>query len=196
MLLYASQRMDAHVPANPAESRQRLVLALGEVARGDRASLKTVYDMTSAKLFGVIVRIERDRDSAEDVLQDVYVKVWRRAGRFDPSRASPITWLCTIARNAAIDSRRRHGHETDLDGVPEVEDDAPLADEMLCNIEDASRVRQCLDTLQTDQRRSIRLAFFDGLSHSELADRVGVPLGTMKSWIRRGLASLKGCLGG
>lgn len=190
--------MDAHAPENPAESRRRLVSALGNVARGDRASLKVVYDMTSAKLFGVIVRIERDPDCAEDVLQDVYVKVWRRAGRFDPSRASPITWLCTIARNAAIDSRRRQGREmvTDTDRMPEVEDDAPLADEMLCNIEDASRVRQCLDMLQTDQRRSIRLAFFDGLSHSELADRVGVPLGTMKSWIRRGLASLKGCLGG
>ncbi|AKM10031.1 sigma-70 family RNA polymerase sigma factor [Croceicoccus naphthovorans] len=190
--------MDAAASKEPSENRTKLALALAEVAHGNRSSLKTVYDLTSAKLFGVIVRIERDRESAEDVLQDVYVKVWRRAGRFDPDRASPITWLCAIARNAAIDSRRRTGRETpmDEDALPEIEDDAALADEVLCDLEDADRVQQCLEGLQTDHRRSIRLAFFDGLSHSELAERVGVPLGTMKSWIRRGLASLKGCLGG
>lgn len=175
-----------------------LVAALEGVARGERDCLETVYQMTSAKLLGVIVRIERDRETAEDVLQDVYIKVWRRAGRFDDSRASPITWLCAIARNAAIDSCRSHGREATMgdDWLPEIEDDAAPADEMLCDMEDAARVNRCLEGLQRDHRRSIRLAFFDGLSHSELAERIGVPLGTMKSWIRRGLASLKGCLGG
>ncbi|RVQ65131.1 sigma-70 family RNA polymerase sigma factor [Croceicoccus ponticola] len=190
--------MRASTTAEPQLRRQELATALQGVGRGDRAALEIVYTMTSAKLFGVIVRIERDRDTAEDVLQDVFLKVWRRAGRFDASRGSPITWLCAIARNAAIDSCRGGSRETTMpDGLlPEIEDDAAPADEMLCDMEDAERVKRCLEGLQHEQRRSIRLAFFDGLSHTELAERVGVPLGTMKSWIRRGLASLKGCLGG
>lgn len=190
--------MTASTTEDPQGRRQKLVAALQGVGRGERSALKTVYELTSAKLLGVIVRIERDRETAEDVLQDVYLKVWRRAGRFDASRGSPITWLCAIARNAAIDSCRGRSREASVpdDDLPEIEDDASLADEMLCDMEDAARVHDCLDTLQQDHRRSIRLAFFDGLSHSELAERIGVPLGTMKSWIRRGLASLKGCLGG
>lgn len=182
--------------------RETLIAAIEQVARGDRAALKLVYDMTSAKLFGVIVRIMHDRELAEDVLQDVYIKIWNRAGRYDASRASPISWLCVIARNAAIDgARRQHrgdyltGHEEAV-VLEEVEDDAVPADELLCHAEDHERMRRCIEALQDDHRRSIRMAFFDGLSHSELADRIGVPLGTMKSWIRRGLASLKGCLGG
>lgn len=190
--------MDIASTSGPQEKRQELVRALRLVGRGDRAALETVYSMTSAKLLGVIIRIERDREAAEDVLQDVYLKVWRRAGRFDPDRASPITWLCTIARNAAIDAKRSAGRKTEVadDDLPEIEDGCALADEMLCDKEDAARVQDCLEGLQGNHRRSIRMAFFDGLTHSELAERIGVPLGTMKSWIRRGLESLKGCLGG
>ncbi|WP_229665288.1 sigma-70 family RNA polymerase sigma factor [Croceicoccus mobilis] len=179
-----------------------LIAAIEQVARGNSAALKQVYDMTSAKLFGVILRIMHDRELAEDVLQDVYLKVWNRAGRFDANRASPISWLCVIARNAAIDGVRRQqrsdylsGH-AEADVLEEIEDDAVPADELLCNAEDNERMRRCMEALQDDHRKSIRMAFFDGLSHSELAERIGVPLGTMKSWIRRGLASLKGCLGG
>lgn len=168
------------------------------VARGQRESLRSVYDATSAKLFGVIVRLVRDREIAEDILQDVYVKVWQRAARYDPERASPITWLSTIARNTAIDHLRRAGRkpETTTDELPEIEDDAVPADEMLCSMEDNAALRRCMDELQPDHRRSIRLAFFDGMSHSQLSEQFGVPLGTLKSWIRRGLQSLKGCLGG
>ncbi|GGD62225.1 RNA polymerase sigma factor [Croceicoccus mobilis] len=184
------------------ERRKMLIAAIEQVARGNSAALKQVYDMTSAKLFGVILRIMHDRELAEDVLQDVYLKVWNRAGRFDANRASPISWLCVIARNAAIDGVRRQqrsdylsGH-AEADVLEEIEDDAVPADELLCNAEDNERMRRCMEALQDDHRKSIRMAFFDGLSHSELAERIGVPLGTMKSWIRRGLASLKGCLGG
>lgn len=178
------------------EKRAELVSALEGVAGGNRAALREVYDMTSAKLLGVILRIMRDRDHAEDVLQDVYVKVWRRAARFDASRASPITWLCTIARNSAIDALRRTGKHGEAagDSLPEVEDEAPLAEDMLCDAEDHDRLVRCLEALGQDQRRSIRMSFYDGLTHSQLADRMSVPLGTLKSWIRRGLSSLKGCL--
>ncbi|MEB3415939.1 sigma-70 family RNA polymerase sigma factor [Alteriqipengyuania sp. WL0013] len=181
-----------------AQRRAALVRAMDGVARGERDSLKTVYDATSAKLFGIILRHLRDREAAEDVLQDVYLKVWNRAGRFDPERASPITWLCTIARNTAIDHLRRTGRapETTSDALPEIEDDAIPVDEMLCSAEDNAALRRCMEELKPDHRRCIRLAFFDGLTHSQLAERLGMPLGTMKSWIRRGLLGLKGCLGG
>ncbi|NVD44617.1 sigma-70 family RNA polymerase sigma factor [Qipengyuania atrilutea] len=180
------------------EKRAGLVSALENVAGGNRAALREVYDMTSAKLLGVILRIMRDRDHAEDVLQEVYVKVWRRAARFDASKASPITWLCTIARNTAIDALRRSGKHGEAvgDSLPEVEDEAPLAEDMLCDAEDHDRLVRCLEALEQDQRRSIRMSFYDGLTHSQLADRMSVPLGTLKSWIRRGLSSLKGCLAG
>ena len=177
--------------------RQALAEAMQAVAGGDRSALRQVYDATSAKLFGTILRIVRDRDTAQDLLQDVYIKVWHRAGRFDASIASPITWLCTLARNTAIDHTRRRGAPVDAgDELPEVADDTAPVDEFLCKAEDHEALRRCLEELQDDHQRSIRLAFFDGLTHSQLADRIGVPLGTMKSWIRRGLQGLKGCLGG
>ena len=178
------------------ERRAQLSQALGRTADGERAALREVYDMASAKLLGVILPIMRDRDRAEDVLQDVFLKVWHRAGRFDASKASPITWLCAIARNAAIDAVRREGRNPEVadDAYPDVEDDAPGAEEHLCSQEDRERLRRCLDGLQDDHRTSIRMAYFRGFTYSELAEKMKVPLGTMKSWIRRGLASLKGCL--
>ena len=168
-------------------------------ARGDRRSLELVYEMTSSKVFSTILRIVRRRERAEDILQDVYIKVWRRAGRFDPSKGSPITWLCAIARNSALNDVRRSGREQEIadDDFPEVADtDLVAADDWLCAAEDSAALNKCLDQLRSDHRRSITMAFFDGLSHSELAEKVNVPLGTMKSWIKRGLAGLKGCLGG
>lgn len=182
-------------------SERRLLLerAMAGVAAGDRVALHTVYEMTSAKLFATIVRIVRGRERAEDLLQEVYVKAWRRAGRFDPGKGSPITWLCTIARNTALSDLRRESRSAELAGdeLPEIADETVLpADDWLCASEDSAELARCLEQLQADHRRSIKLAFFDGFSHSELAHKLEVPLGTMKSWIRRGLAGLKGCLGG
>lgn len=177
--------------------RERLVRAMQDVAAGERGALKTVYNLTSMKVYGVIVRIVRDRERADDVLQDVYLKVWDRAGRYDPAKAAVITWLCTIARNSAIDTLRRDARvpvPIADDAMPEPEDGDPLADELLCVEEEYDKLRRCMEELKDDQRTSIRMAFFDGFTHSELAARLEVPLGTMKSWIRRGLASLKACL--
>ena len=186
--------------ASPSDNRQlQLRNALVAVSDGDRGALKTVYELTSPKVYGTIVRIVRSRDRSEDVLQDVYVRVWSRAGRFDPGKGSAITWLCTIARNAALNEVRRSGraHEVSDQAIPEVPDDAsPPADEWLCHAEEREALNRCMEELQPDHRRSIRMAFFEGYSYSQLAEKVEVPLGTMKSWIRRGLSALKGCLDG
>ncbi|UZK70657.1 sigma-70 family RNA polymerase sigma factor [Sphingomonas sp. S1-29] len=169
---------------------------IARVAAGDRAALKAVYDRTSAKLFGVCFRIVKDRESAEDVLQEVYLKVWHRAARFDRERASPITWLCAIARNSAIDWRRTS--ERRLEDPDELIQtafaDVASTDENMVDHEGRMLLAQCLDTLEEHQHHSIRAAFFDGYTYAELAERASVPLGTMKSWVRRGLERLKRCI--
>lgn len=179
--------------------REELTNAMAAISAGDRDGLARVYHLTSVKLFGTIVRIVRNRERAEDLLQDVYLKVWKRAAGFDPDKGSPITWLCTIARNTAIDDVRRAGRGKEIadDTLPEVVDeDIKPADDWLCHVEDCEALRRCMEELKQDHRRSIHMAFFEGYSYSELADKVEVPLGTMKSWIRRGLAGLRGCLSG
>ena len=178
-------------------NRSQLAAALARVAAGDRAALRIVYQDTSAKLFGVCLRILNDRSEAEDVLQDVYVTVWRKAGSFDPSRASPITWLVAIARNRAIDrlrasamSRRSEPIET----AEEVRDDAPAALDLVVAAEQQARLKTCLGELEERHSAVIRSAFLDGVTYEQLAQRMNVPLGTMKSWIRRGLMKLRACL--
>ncbi|HEX8301930.1 sigma-70 family RNA polymerase sigma factor [Sphingomonas sp.] len=177
-------------------ARERLTLAMARVANGDRAALREVYRLTSAKLFGVCLRISQDREAAEDILQDVYLKVWNRAGRFDAERASPITWLCVIARNTAIDWRRSAGPAMlGQEAAAAIADDGASAPELIEADQDRARIYQCLAALEPRQSSAIRAAFFDGLTYSQLAEIMKVPLGTMKSWVRRGLMQLKGCLG-
>ncbi|GFE76915.1 sigma-70 family RNA polymerase sigma factor [Novosphingobium sp. TCA1] len=180
-----------------ADERIRLSSAIQLAATGDPVGLRRVYDMTCAKLFGICLRICGDREAAEDVLQDVYVKVWRRAGAFDPNRASPITWLATIARNAAIDWRRAdHRFDFAPEGVAlTIADESPLADAVVEGEDQSRRLRLCLEGLQPQQSLAIRRAFLDGLTYQELAECAGIPLGTVKSWIRRGMQKLKDCLG-
>jgi len=177
--------------------RKQLSAALNRVAGGDRAALRLVYDMTAAKLFGVCLRILNDRGEAEDVLQDVYITVWRKAGAFDAARASPITWLVAIARNRAIDRARASGAsrvKAPIEAAEMIADSAPLASDRLEAQQESGRLGGCLDELEARQSAAIRAAFMDGLTYEALANRTGVPLGTMKSWIRRGLAKLKECL--
>ncbi|MET0240356.1 MAG: sigma-70 family RNA polymerase sigma factor [Sphingobium sp.] len=178
-------------------AREQLVSALHLTAAGDRTALRRVYDLTSAKLFGICLRISGDREAAEDILQDAYVKVWRRAASFDERLASPISWLAMIARNAAIDWRRtQHRHEAaGDDALGTVADDAPLADALMQQEEARQRLLSCLDGLDIKQADAIRRTFLGGLTYHELAERMGTPLGTIKSWIRRGMQGLKECLG-
>lgn len=180
-----------------AAARQKLTEALQSVARGHRAALDEVYESTAAKLFGICLRILRDRGEAEDALQEVYVSVWRRAASFDAGRGSPITWLATLARNSAIDRLRASGR---LHPAAPIEDALAVADpspDALSGIEagqERARLTSCLDELERRQAGAIRAAFFDGFTYAELAERAGVPLPTVKSWVRRGLLRLRECL--
>lgn len=179
------------------DARKMLVDALAGTAAGERAGLQTVYRLTSAKLFGVCLRILTDRAEAEDVLQEVYLTVWRKAADFDPGKATAMTWLIAIARNRAIDrlrSRQARGRMEPIEEAATVADDAPGADSRLEGVEDAARLRDCLRGLDGPEQTAIRGAFFDGNTYESLAERLGVPLGTMKSRIRRAMLKLKACL--
>jgi RNA polymerase sigma factor (sigma-70 family) len=178
-------------------SRSQLAAALARVAGGDRAALRLIYQDTSAKLFGVCLRILNDRSEAEDVLQEVYVTVWRKAAAFDPGRASPITWMVAIARNRAIDRLRATAvsrRMEPIDAADAVSDPAPAASERVELAQQNQRLAGCLDQLEARHAAAIRAAFLDGATYEELAARMSVPLGTMKSWIRRGLLKLRACL--
>jgi RNA polymerase sigma factor (sigma-70 family) len=179
-----------------AAARAHLVEVLIATGEEDRAAFRELYRLTSAKLFGVTLRICGERQAAEDVLHDVYLTIWKRAGAYEPSRASPITWLATIARNRAIDWRRSQAarRAIPLEDVAPLVDAAPTAQEGMIAAQDAHLLYECLDELDQAQRDSIRTAFFDGLTYAELAERRKVPLGTMKSWVRRGLMKLRECL--
>ena len=179
---------------------------LARTGLGDRAAFATLYERSSSHLLGVVLRINRDRAQAEDILQEVYVNVWRAAQSFDAAQSQPLTWLTSIARNRAIDSLRRSQtrpqfHTTsaasldeDSDVYDTVADDAPGPLDLLSRASDARALDVCMQTLSAQQRQSVALAFFDGLSHAEVAAHMRQPMGTVKSWVRRALISLKGCL--
>jgi RNA polymerase sigma-70 factor (ECF subfamily) len=179
-----------------ALSSDILAPLMAQIANGDRAALRELYDATSAKLFGVCLRILSDREESEDVLQEVYVTIWRRADRFDPARASVTTWISTIARNRAIDRLRARGPLAKADPIEdfEIADDQPDAEMRLAAAGDVAQLRGCLGELDARTQAVIRTAFFEGVTYEALARRMDAPLGTVKSWIRRGLARLKGCL--
>ena len=169
---------------------------MSRIAVGERAALRQLYESTSAKLFGVCLRILSDREEAEDVLQEVYVTIWRRADRFDAGRASVMTWVSTIARNRSIDRLRARGPLAYAEPVDEIEiaDGGPSAETLLQVADEDHRLQRCLAELDDRTESVIRTAFFEGVTYEALAQRMDTPLGTVKSWIRRGLAKLKGCL--
>ncbi len=187
---------------------ERLML---RVARADRQAFQTVYELTGPTLFAVVLRIHRDRSAAEDILQEVFMTVWRQAERYDSSQSRVMTWLTTIARNRAIDSLRRKSSEpvtisrfsslgsgADDDGEADLLDgmrsDDPGPLELLDDATRANDLERCMQQLTGEQRSSLALAYYQGLSHAEVAQHMSQPLGTVKSWVRRGLQSLRSCL--
>ena len=182
-----------------AEHLKRLLAAC---AGRDRSAFARLYEATSAKLFGVALRILRREDWAEEVLQDCYVNIWNHAANYSSGLSAPMTWMTSIVRNRCLDWLRRPNLETriedeedgsnPMDGIPS-EEPGPL--EALSRVSDARALADCLARLEGKQRQAVMLAFFEGLSHSELAAHLRQPLGTVKTWVRRALMQLKACLG-
>ena len=190
--------MDQALTARVA-AREELSALLRAVMARDAAALKSLYQRTSGKLYGICLRLLGDEAEAQDVLQEVYVTVWTKAALFDPARASPITWLAALARNRAIDRLRRIGARgaltrDDLDAAIDVADDRPSSLDVLEQAEDSFRLHRCLEELEEKARTAIRAAFFEGATYLQLAQAEGLPLPTIKSRIRRGLLRLRGCL--
>jgi RNA polymerase sigma-70 factor, ECF subfamily len=177
----------------PAE----LVWLLAAVAKGDEAAFERVYVATRAKLYGVVLRILRRQDLAEEVIQETYVKIWSSAGRFNPAVASPITWMTSIARNSAIDIVRKRT-ELSLEQEPaamEVAADSadPLARREMT--EELKRLLECVGRLEPGRQRLVLLAYYNGWSMEQLAAKFEIPMNTVKTWLRRSLMEIRECLG-
>jgi RNA polymerase sigma-70 factor (ECF subfamily) len=174
---------------------------LARVALGDRAAFRQLYDATAPSLFGVALRIVRQRDRAEEVLQDAFVNAWNRAAGYQAALSQPMTWLTAIVRNRALDELRsgaRHSVDSleDQESATEheIEDERPGPLGLLEQAADALAIRDCLDAIEGVQRQCLALVYYHGLSHSEAASHVGSPIGSVKVWLRRGLDKLKRCL--
>lgn len=175
---------------------QNLVMLLGRVAAKDGGAFEQIYDATSSKLYGIILRILKRRDLADEVLQEVYVKIWERAADFDPARSSPITWMATIARNRALDEIRRRV-PVSIEDAPEAlnvaSNDAPPLQALELS-EDVKRLNACLDKLDPQRKQIVVEAYLQGATREELSQRFGHPVATIKTWLHRSLAQLKACL--
>jgi RNA polymerase sigma factor (sigma-70 family) len=186
------------------ERSHELAQLLARSGLGDRQAFAQLYQRSSGHLFAVVLRIQRDRALAEELLQEIYVGVWKAAAGFDAARSQPLTWLTAIARNRAIDSLRRANTQPRIQSRSGQDEDEPVDEgpgddgpgplELLQRASEARELSRCMQDLSPPQRQSVALAFFDGLSHAEVAERLRQPLGTVKSWVRRALASLKSCL--
>lgn len=181
-------------------SDDNLESLLQRVTTQDRVAFERLYEKSSGLVFSVLLGILNRRDLAEEALQDVYIKVWNQSASYRASRGTALTWLTSIARYRALDIRRRLARETPLPtdiAEQTAEPTTTATDPELAAgfAADAAQLKHCMETLSSDQSNSIRLAFLRGYSHAEVSNAVGAPIGTVKSWIRRGLAALKGCLG-
>jgi RNA polymerase sigma-70 factor (ECF subfamily) len=169
---------------------------LDRVALGDRTAFADVYQATSARLYGIVLRILKRRDLADEVLQEVYVKIWERARDFDREKGSALAWMSSIARNRALDEVRRKKPDS-IEDHPEIantvsEDASALT--LVLRGEDGRRLADCLAQLGEDRRKMVVLAYCEGLSRDELAEMFRQPVNTIKTWLRRSLGQLKGCL--
>ena len=182
----------AESSSSPPALEAEVSAAIVRCAAGDKSALRLIYDLEAARMVGVAIRILRRRDLAEEATHDAFMRIWRSARSYDPSRGSARAWLYTIVRNQALTilrDERRFGPEDPADN------ELPQPDQALQRLPESSALRQCLQQLETGRRNAIVLAYVHGFSHGELAGRLGMPLGTIKSWIRRGLASLQECMG-
>ncbi|UXH76165.1 sigma-70 family RNA polymerase sigma factor [Roseateles amylovorans] len=186
--------------AAPTESADPLRLLMARVALRDRAAFERLYRATSSHLYSIALRVLRDEGRADEVLQEAYVSVWQKAGSYQSDAATPMTWMINIVRNRAIDALRagRHQRDTTVELNDEAMDVAAEAAGEPQALFDASLVKAHLDDcmlgLPPAQRQALALAYYRGMVHTEIAEMLHTPLGTIKSWVRRGLEQLKSCL--
>lgn len=168
---------------------------IARCALRDRAAFRSLYERTSAKLFGVILRILRDRSEAEEAIQEVYVKIWQRADRYVAGNYSPISWLVAVARNHSLDIlRARRPISEDIDVALEIPDAGPNPERAALDSDEKGRIEHCLSLLEDDKAEAVRGAYLDGFSYDELAQKYAVPINTMRTWLRRSLMKLRECL--
>lgn len=187
------------LPAVAVNDPATLARLISSVALGDQQAYRRLYDATSPKLFAIALRILREESRAEDVLQDSFVNIWNGAAGYNASLSAPMTWMVTIVRNRALDYIRRTDHRTvelddDLEAV--LESNRPTPADLASAGQDAASLQHCLKRLDAGQRQAIAFAYFQGLTHSELAATLKIPIGTVKTWIRRGLEKMRRCLNG
>lgn len=172
---------------------------LAATAQGDQRAFRQLYETSSAHLFGLLLRILKRRDWAEEALQDCFLKVWQKAETYAPDKGAPLTWLMTVARYRALDLLRMKRPEVEM---PEEDEQQSLSfadhgqspEDGAVEGEGIGRLENCMKGLQDEQRKSVLLAYYEGYTHQELAARLKAPLGTVKSWVRRGLSKLRECL--
>lgn len=168
---------------------------LGRIALRDRTAFARLYDRSAPKLFGICLRILKDRGEAEEALQDVYVKIWQRADRYVAGDTDPISWLAAIARNQAIDRiRARRPTALDIEEAYDLADAAANPEESAVLSSEGRRIEHCMNELEPDRASAVRRAYVEGVTYEELADMFGVPLNTMRTWLRRSLLKLRECL--
>ena len=191
--------MNESIPLSQGADATTLAQWVAQVALGDRQAFRRLYDATSPKLFAIAMRILREESRAEDVLQDSFVNVWNAAASYNASLSAPMTWMVTIVRNRALDYVRRVDQKAvaldeDLEAVLESDDPTPA--DLASRGQDATALERCLKRLDAGPRQAIAFAYFQGLTHSELATTLRIPIGTVKTWIRRGLEKMRRCLDG
>jgi RNA polymerase sigma-70 factor (ECF subfamily) len=174
---------------------QDITKLIVRVSMKDRTAFDLLYRATSAKLFGVCLRVLSDKGDAEEALQEVFVKIWMKADRFVVSELSPISWLVAVARNHAIDRIRARGERTaGIDAAIDIADERPGPEEQAVTSGERGRLGACLGELEADRAVAVRGAYLNGDSYAELAERFSVPLNTMRTWLRRSLMTLRECL--
>ncbi len=168
---------------------------IARCALRDRVAFRSLYEKTSAKLFGVALRILRDRAETEEAIQEIYIKIWQKADRYVSGTTSPISWLCAVARNHALDIvRARRPASEDIDVAMDIADLGPSPERQAEASQEGARIEHCLATLEPDRAEAVRGAYLDGFSYEELAQRHAVPINTMRTWLRRSLIKLRECL--
>ncbi|MGC3939888.1 sigma-70 family RNA polymerase sigma factor [Roseobacter sp. EG26] len=168
---------------------------IAQIALRDHSAFSALYDATSRKLFGVCLRVLNNRSEAEEVLQEIYARIWHKADSYAVTGHSPMTWLITLARNLAIDRLRTRKTPTkDIDTVVDLADDRPGPEAEAIASSERARIEACMDELEAARADAVRRAYLSGETYKELAARHGVPLNTMRTWLRRSLQKLRDCL--